>query len=90
MRILLLRLVDLLLVYLLLVDLLLVFGLVAHVLQLAEELVSILKHRMRLLQRLSLVQLLVVLVAHVLQLADELATGGPVVFQPFLNMIVVV
>jgi ABC-type uncharacterized transport system permease subunit len=60
---------------------LLVIGLVAHVLQLAEEqLVSILRQRLRLLNRLSLAQLLVVLVAHVLQLADELASRGPVVF----------
>ena len=66
--------------------------LIAHVLKLTEELASILWHWLLSLSLWLLIQilLLVVLVAHVLQLADELATGGPVILQLFLNVVVVV
>ena len=66
--------------------------LIAHVLKLTEELASILWHWLLSLSLWLLIQilLLVVLVAHVLQLADELATGGPVVLQPLLHVVVVV
>jgi hypothetical protein len=65
--------------------------LTAHMLELTEELASILWHwLLRLCLWLVQILLLVVLVAHVLQLTDELATGGPVVLQPLLHVVVVV